>query len=101
MEVAVHRSIAADVAETRHHEPWNAAASGKDEQSIRFESDDAVAAVQLRQSQSSEKGRYLARIVQRADRVVVISEGHHHAFCARVWTVARNRRPVSLDRNNF
>src|SRR5687767_14717199 len=101
MKISVHGSIAADVSESWKHEPRNTVASREHEEPIRFECDDASTSVQLRQSQASEQRRYFARIVERAHGIVVVSERHHHAFRARVWPLARDRRPVSVNRNNF
>ena len=53
--------------------------------------------IQLRQPQPLEQRRNLARVVQRADRAVVVPERHHHALGARVGPVARRRRPEAVD----
>src|SRR5262245_45996676 len=83
-EVPIHRLVAADVDETRQDEPRQTLPPRKNEDAVRFETDDALASVQLRNPESLPQRRYLARVEQRADGAVVVAERHHHALGAGI-----------------
>src|SRR5689334_811424 len=79
-EVAVYRLVTADVAIAGEEEPGQTPAAREHEYAVRFERDDAITPIQLRQAQPAQQGGDLARVVNRSRGAVVVLESHHHAF---------------------
>src|SRR5687768_7408961 len=63
-EIAIHRLIAADIAEARQQQPRQPAAPRQHEETVGFKRDDPLAAVKLGQAQPAQQRRDLPRIVE-------------------------------------
>src|SRR5688572_3189004 len=64
-EIAIHRLVAANVAETGKDDARESLAAHQHHGAVRLEGDDALASHQLRQAQAFQHRRDLARVVQR------------------------------------
>src|SRR5262249_4813395 len=96
-EVPIHGLVAPDVAEPGKDQTRRPVAACEHETAVRFERDDAVPSRDRGEPQPAKQGWDLARIVQRANRAVIVLKGHHHTFGATIAAVSRDRWTMPLD----
>jgi predicted permease len=96
-EIRIHRAIAANVPEAGQDHARQPFAAHENDHTVGFERDDAAAAHELGEAKATEERWHFSRVVERADRAVVVRERHEHALRAPIGTLTRRRRPEAVD----
>src|SRR6476620_663212 len=99
-EIRIHRAVAANVPEAGQDDSRHTLSAHEDDGTVRLERDDAAEAHEFREAQATEERWHFPRIVERADRAVVVGERDEHALGAPIGALTRRSRPETVYRRD-